>query len=242
LAGDLFFLTLPPPAAIANFDLKTNSIMAVKKLKSVAGIAIPDSAIATQATDLLLEHGTEFLFNHSLRVFVFSALNGKKNHVSYNPELLYVSSVFHDLGLVPHYSSSDLRFEVDGANAARDFLKSHGLPKDQLQLVWDTIALHTTIGIAEHKEPEVALMYSGVGLDVMGEGYEHLSEEHRHEIVAAFPRPDFKKKIIPAFFEGFKHKTDTTFGNIKADVCSFMIPNYKSKNFCDCILHSPWEE
>jgi hypothetical protein len=216
--------------------------MSVNKLKSVAGIVIPDSAIATQATELLLEHGTEFIYNHSLRVFLFSSLNGNRNNLTYDAELLYVSSIFHDLGLTPNYSSPDKRFEVDGANAARDFLKSHGLPKESLQLVWDTIALHTTIGIAEHKEAEVALMYSGVGLDVMGEGYENLSRENREEIITAFPRNDFKNKIIPTFFSGFEHKTETTFGNIKADVCAFMIPNFHRKNFCDCILHSPWSE
>jgi hypothetical protein len=216
--------------------------MLVDQLSTVAGIKIPDSSIAKQATELLLEHGTEFIYNHSLRVFLFSSLNGQRNNIVYDPELLYISSVFHDLGLTQHYSSPDKRFEVDGANAARDFLKSHGLPKESLQLVWDTIALHTTIGIAEYKEPEVALMYSGVGLDVMGEGYENLTEQNRIEIVSAFPRNDFKKKIIPTFFSGFEHKTETTFGNIKADVCAYMIPNFHRKNFCDCILHSPWSE
>jgi hypothetical protein len=216
--------------------------MSVRTPAAVAGIVIPDSKIAKEATELLLEHGNTFLYNHSLRVFLFASLNGRRQQRRYDPELLYVSAVFHDLGLTSHYSSPDKRFEVDGANAARDFLKSHGLPPTSLQLVWDTIALHTTIGIAEYKEAEVALMYSGVGLDVMGEGYEHLSEAHREEIITAFPRTDFKKKIIPAFFEGFRHKTDTTFGNIKADVCAFMIPNFQRKNFCDCILHSPWSE
>lgn len=216
--------------------------MLVDQLSTIAGIKIPDSSIAKQATELLREHGTEFLYNHSLRVFLFSSLNGQRNNIVYDPELLYVSSVFHDLGLTKHYSSPDKRFEVDGANAARDFLKSHGLPKESIQLVWDTIALHTTIGIAEYKEPEVALMYSGVGLDVMGEGYENLTEQNRTEIITAFPRNDFKKKIIPTFFSGFEHKTETTFGNIKADVCAYMIPNFHRKNFCDCILHSPWSE
>ena len=216
--------------------------MSVNKLKSVAGIQIPDSTISSQATELLLEHGTEFIYNHSLRVFLFASLNGQRNALPYDAELLYVSSIFHDLGLTSHYSSPDKRFEVDGANAARDFLKSHGLPKESLQLVWDTIALHTTIGIAEHKEPEVALMYSGVGLDVMGEGYENLTAANREEIISAFPRNDFKKNIIPTFFSGFEHKTETTFGNIKADVCAYMIPNFHRKNFCDCILHSPWSE
>jgi len=216
--------------------------MSINKVKTIAGITIPDSAIANHAAELLLEHGTEFIYNHSLRVFIFSSLNGERKQLKYDPELLYVSSIFHDLGLTPHYSSPDKRFEVDGANAARDFLTSYGLPKDQLQLVWDTIALHTTIGVAEYKEPEVALMYSGVGLDVMGEGYENLSDANREEIITAFPRNDFKKKIIPTFFGGFEHKTETTFGNIKADVCAYMIPNFHRKNFCDCILHSPWKE
>ncbi|WP_295716772.1 HD domain-containing protein [Mucilaginibacter sp.] len=216
--------------------------MSVNKFTSIAGINIPDSALATQATELLREHGTSFIYNHSMRVFLFSSLNGKRRNLKYDAELLYISSVFHDLGLTPHYSSPDKRFEVDGANAARDFLKSHNVPKEALQLVWDTIALHTTIGIAEYKEPEVALMYSGVGLDVMGEGYENLSKENREEIISIFPRDDFKNRIIPTFFGGFEHKTDTTFGNIKADVCAYMIPNFHRKNFCDCILHSPWSE
>ncbi len=216
--------------------------MSVNKPKAVAGITIPDSAIAKQATELLLEYGTEFIYNHSLRVFVFASLNGRNRKLQYDPELLYVSAVFHDLGLTPHYSSADKRFEVDGANAARDFLKGHGLPSSSQQLVWDSIALHTTIGVAEYKEAEVALLYSGVGLDVMGEGYQDLTEENREAIIKQFPRNGFKKNIIPTFFDGFKHKTATTFGNIKADVCAFMIPGFERRNFCDCILQSPWSE
>jgi hypothetical protein len=216
--------------------------MARNTPKAVAGIRIPDSTIARQATDLLLEHGTEFLYHHSLRAFLFASLNGAHKAIPYDAELLYVSSVFHDLGLTPHYSSPNKRFEVDGANAARDFLKSHGLPHHTLQLVWDAIALHTTPGIAEYKEAEVALLNYGVAMDVVGRGYEHLPEQHREDIIKQFPRAGFKKSIIPTFFEGFKHKTDTTFGNINADICAFMIPDFQRKNFCDSILHSPWSE
>lgn len=216
--------------------------MSITSSKRIAGIAIPDSKIALEAEALLKEHGTTFVYNHSLRVFLFASLNAARMQKKYDPELLYVSALFHDLGLMPRYSSPDKRFEVDGANAARDFLQSHGYPKEALQLVWDAIALHTTIGVAEYKEPEVALLYSGVGLDVMGEGYEHLTDEQREAITGAFPRNDFKQHIIPTFFSGFAHKTDTTFGNIKADVCAFMIPGFKRKNFCDLILSSPWNE
>ena len=216
--------------------------MSVIQKRKIAGIQIPDSKLATEATELLLEHGTEFIYNHSLRVFLFAALNGQRTTQVFDPELLYISAVFHDLGLTSRYSSPDKRFEVDGANAARDFLVRHSVPERDLQLVWDAIALHTTIGVAEYKEPEVALLYSGVGLDVMGEGYEHLTVQNREEIITAFPRNNFKKNIIPTFFSGFEHKTETTFGNIKADVCAYMIPNFERKNFCDCILHSPWSD
>lgn len=216
--------------------------MAIHKPKAVAGIKIPDSTIAGQATELLLEHGTEFLYNHSLRAFVFASLNGVQNKIPYDAEILYVSAVFHDLGLTPHYSSPDKRFEVDGANAARDFLRSHGLSQQVLQLVWDAIALHTSPGIAEHKEAEVALLNYGVALDVVGRGFEQLSEKDRDDIVKQFPRTGFKNKIIPTFFEGFKHKAGTTYGSINADICAYMVPDFKRKDFCASILNSPWRE
>jgi len=208
----------------------------------IANIRIPDSQIAREAAELLRDYGDELLWNHSNRVFLFGAIQGNQAGVTYDPELLYISAIFHDLGLTKHFGSPDKRFEVDGANAARDFLKSRGVPRESIRLVWDAIALHTTIGVAQYKEPEVALLYSGVGYDVMGENFELISDDVRKLIVEAFPRNDFKKRIIPAFFEGFKHKTETTFGNIKADVCAEMIPGFKRTNFCDCIRHSAWTE
>lgn len=211
-------------------------------MTNIAGIKIPDSRLALEAQDILKEHGSELLWNHSNRVYLFGALQGKKAQKKYDEELLYVSALFHDLGLTKQFSSLDKRFEVDGANAARQFLAHHDIDDASIQLVWDAIALHTTIGVAEHKENEVALLYAGVGLDVMGDGYHDLTNEERNEIISAFPRNQFKQNILPAFFEGFKHKPETTFGNIKSDVCALFIPNYKPKNFCECVLHSPWSE
>ena len=211
-------------------------------MTNIAGIHIPDSRLALDAQDILKEHGSDLLWNHSNRVYLFGALQGERAKKKYDRELLYVSALFHDLGLTKQFSSVDKRFEVDGANAARQFLAHHHIDDDSIQLVWDAIALHTTFGVAEHKENEVALLYAGVGLDVMGEGYHDLTNEERNEIINAFPRNQFKQKILPAFFEGFKHKPETTFGNIKSDVCALFIPNYKPKNFCDCVLHSSWSE
>jgi len=210
--------------------------------KTTAGIEIPDSKLATEAADILREYGNELLWNHSHRVYLFGALQGRQVGLKYDPELLYIGAVFHDLGLTKKFSSPDKRFEVDGANAARSFLEQHGISKAKIQIVWDAIALHTTIGVAQYKEPEVVLVYSGVGYDVMGEHFERLTEEEREQVVSAFPRDGFKHKILYAFLDGFKHKPQTTFGNIKADVCERLIPGYKSPNFCDLVLQSPWDD
>lgn len=211
-------------------------------IKTVAGVVIPDSKLAVEAQEILREYGNDLLWNHSNRVYIFGAIQGKQASLKFDEELLYVSALFHDLGLTKKFSSPDKRFEVDGANAARSFLQQHRIDDESIRLVWDAIALHTTIGIAEHKEPQVSLIYSGVGYDVMGDGYDEISEELREQVVTAFPRDNFKQKILPAFLEGFAHKPETTFGNIKADVCSLLLPGFKHTNFCDCFLHSPWKE
>lgn len=158
----------------------------------IADIKIPDSKLAIGAAELLREHGNDLLWNHSHRVFLFGVLQGQKAAVKFDPELLYISALFHDLGLTKHYSSADKRFEVDGANAARSYLQQHGVPDDSIRLVWDAIAFHTTIGIAQYKEPEVALIYSGVGYDVMGENFDSITEEVREKVVSAFPRNNLK--------------------------------------------------
>ncbi|WP_454191039.1 HD domain-containing protein [Paenibacillus sp. Marseille-Q7038] len=204
-------------------------------------VTIPDSKMIQDAQDIVHEYGNELIWNHSNRVYLFGAIKGLQDQLSFDYELLYVSALFHDLGLTPTYSSPDKRFEVDGANAAREFLSTYNLDKEKIQLVWDSIALHTTIGIAEYKESNVSLLYHGVGMDVMGDNFDQYNEEIRKTIVAKFPRGNFKHDILKAFYEGFKHKPETTFGNIKSDVISHFNPQYQQKNFCSCILHSKWD-
>jgi hypothetical protein len=211
-------------------------------LTTIAGIAVPDSPLANEATELIRDAEPDLLFHHSLRVFVFGALRGDQLGLRYDPELLYVGAMFHDLGLVDGHRSAHDRFEVDGANAAREFLRGHGLSAEALRIVWDAIALHTTPGIPEHKEPEVALLTAGVELDVMGLGYDELTVAQRDEVLAAFPRVDFKHRIIEAFGAGIAHKPETAFGNVKADVLERTLPGYVRPNFCDLILGSKFAQ
>lgn len=97
--------------------------------------------------------------------------------------------MFHDLGLNPEFRRSDRRFEVNSADEARRFLQRHGVPEDSIRRVWTAIALHTTPGIPEFMEPEVALVTAGVEYDVLGIGYHDINDTDRAEITALHPRP-----------------------------------------------------
>jgi hypothetical protein len=210
--------------------------------KQIAGISIPDSALAHEATELVRDTESTLLFDHSLRVYLFGALQGQRLGLVYDPELLFIGAIFHDMGLTERYRSPDERFEVDGANLAREFLQRHGVPEASIDLVWDAIALHTTPGIPRWKKPEVALVTAGVELDVLGLGYDDVSDDAREQVLAAFPRVDFKRQIVGAFADGIKHKPETAFGNVKADVLEKMLPGYKRPNFCQMIAASPFQE
>ena len=201
-------------------------------------IAVPDSRLARDATELIRSIEPDLLYNHSIRVYSFGALQGERQGLRYDPELLYIGAMFHDIGLVEGHRSAHERFEVDGANAAWQFLVEHGVTGDALRIVWDSIALHTTPGIPQHKEPEVALVTAGVELDVLGFGYDDISAEDREAVVAAYPRVNFKESIIQAFADGMAHRPETVFGTMNADVLAEKLPGYEPPNFCALIRAS----
>jgi hypothetical protein len=207
----------------------------------VEGVAIPDSSLAREITAVVRDTETPLLFHHSSRVYYFGAMAGKRRGLKFDPELLYAGAMFHDMGLTPMHASAHERFEVDGANAARDFLRSHGIVEQDVETVWTAIALHTTPGIPPHMHPVVALLTAGVEMDVLGLAYGEYSDVEREAIVKAHPRTGhFKEDIIQAFYEGIKHKPETTFGNVKADVLADKDPHFHRANFCNVIRGSAW--
>ncbi|MDP9846527.1 HD domain-containing protein [Streptosporangium lutulentum] len=208
----------------------------------IADIEIPDSSLVKAATDLVGEAAPPLLFDHSRRVFLFGSLAGIRRGLDYDPELLYVGAMFHDLGLTETYRTADQRFEIDGADEARRFLKEHGVPDDSARIVWEAIALHTTPEVPYHMAPEIALVTTGVEADVLGIGLGEIPEEALAEIVAAHPRPDFKRRILAAFTEGNDYRPRTTFGNVNADVLERFAPGFVRPNFVEIIENSAWPE
>jgi len=209
---------------------------------AIRSIDIPDSKLCRRITELVRDTESDLLFNHSSRVYCFAALTGLRRGLPFDRELLYAGAMLHDMGLTPRHSSRTERFEVDGANFARDFLRAHHIAPSDIDLVWTAIALHTTPGIPEHMHPVVALLTAGVEMDVLGIAYEEFPDNVREAVVAAFPRePLFKENIIQAFYDGIKRKPDTTFGNVKADVLADKDSHFHRGNFCRVIRGSRWK-
>src|SRR5580658_8344850 len=153
-------------------------------------ISIPDTALVRLATELVRDTESPLLFHHSSRVYHWGSLAGSRRGLKFDADLLYVGAMFHDMGLTRQYGSATERFEVDGANAARDFLRSHGIAQQDVDIVWTAIALHTTPGIPQYMHPVVALLTNGVEMDVLGIAYSEFSDSDREAIVAAYPRTE----------------------------------------------------
>jgi len=207
----------------------------------ISGISVPDSKLANEITEFIRDTEPTLLFNHSSRVYYFGALAGQRRGLRFDAELLYAGAMFHDIGLVPVYSSDGDRFEVDGANAARNFLRRHNISEQDLDNVWTAIALHTTPGIPRYMHPVVALLTAGVEMDVLGIDYASFTDADREAVVQAYPRTaHFKEGILQAFYDGIRHKPETTFGNVKADVLADKDPRFQRGNFCSVIRNSSW--
>jgi hypothetical protein len=216
--------------------------MFTQPMEAIAGIVIPDTPLVREVTEFVRDAEDDLLFDHSRRVFLFGALQGRRLGLDPDLELLYAGAMFHDLGLTERYRTSTLRFEVDGANAARAFLLERGVDEADAHKVWLSIALHTTPGIPEFLEPEIALVTAGVETDVLGIGRDDLTPEALAAVTAAHPRPDFKRRILAAFNDGMKHRPHSTFGTVNADVLQRFDPTFVRENFVDIILANTWPE
>jgi HD superfamily phosphodiesterase len=207
----------------------------------VSGIRVPDSKLARDAAQFIRDNEGDFLYQHSVRVYYWAALAGKRKGLAFDPELLYVAAMFHDFGLTARYGTSHLRYEVDGANAARDFLRSHGIAEAEGEKIWLAIALHTTNGISPQLFPIAALLAEGANMDLVGAGYGDFTVAQRNAVEAAHPHPpQFAEDFMQALYDSLKHRPETTQGTGLADVLAYKDPNFVRRDFSSLMRKSPW--
>lgn len=208
----------------------------------IAGVAIPETAAVAEATRHIQETTNPLIFHHSRRVFIFGALQARELSLTPDLELLYMSALFHDAGLLTQSVAAKQRFEMDSADLARKFLLDRGFSTTGAEVVWTAIALHTTPGIPSRMGPEAAATASGVLTDVVGVGLDKMDRDQLDEIIAAHPRGDFKNEFLKALFDGLKHRPDTTYGTVNADVLEHFIPGFRSTSMVERITNSAWSK
>jgi hypothetical protein len=207
----------------------------------IAGIKAPDSKLAIEATELARSASAPVVFNHVMRSWLFAEIIGHARGIKYDRELVYVGAILHDLGLTDRFAGPE-RFEVDGANAARDLMRAHGAAEDRTWLVWDAIALHSAPSIAGNKQPEVAVVHFGISVDVIGFGIEEISRASIDAITAAFPRLHFKRDFTKTLAAVAARKPHQAFGNFLADVGERHVKGFARPNFCDLMESVPIPE
>jgi hypothetical protein len=179
--------------------------MALPRLKSVAGVTIPDTALCKAAVDLLESSSPPFLCTHCLRTYIFGSLAVRTIGRSVaDEEAAFCAAALHDLGLAPAYRR-DNRFEVDGADAARQFCSKHQVPPERADLVWKAIALHTSAGIATRLANEIALVHLGAGLELFGLGLDQVPPQIVEEVLQNYPRMGFKTEFRNLLIEHCRH-------------------------------------
>ena len=206
-----------------------------------AGVVVPDTSLVTRAIEYAREYSEPYLFNHVMRSWLFAVSLAELNQAVYDGEVLAVATLLHDLGLATAFSGS-LRFEVEGANAARKFAQREGLDDRRAQLIWDGVALNSTPSLGLYKEVEVALCTSGIGLDWGGWGHETLTKVQVAQIVDAFPRLEMKHRFIRAVCGIVETRPSTTYDNFARDFGERFVPGYKRPSTVDFLLGSPFSE
>lgn len=200
----------------------------------------PDTALCLAARDLARDHSPPFLFNHVMRTFAFGRSAGAMQNAQYDAEMLFLGSMLHDLGLAEKFVAQD-RFEIDGADAAADFLSRHGYSDRKTAVIWDAIALHTTLGVPQRKQPEIALLQLGAGIDVGAIPRSLLTPETVEIILAEFPRLGFKQAFLQAMGEVIRRKPMTGAINLMGDVGRER-EHLPIPSFCDVVLHAEFDD
>jgi HD domain len=214
---------------------------AVQSMRLMAGVRVPDSPLITEALEYAQKVYEPYLFNHAVRSWLFAETIARIKGIDYDREVVAVGTLLHDIGLTASVSGPN-RFEVNGADAARSFIKEVGLSERRAQLIWDLVALNSTPSLALHKEPEVAVGTMGIGLDYGGFGLELIPSADLAGILRAFPRLEMKTKFADTCCRLVTAKPETSSDNFLRDFGERFVPGYKSVSSVDLLMNAPFEE
>ena len=156
------------------------------------GMPVPDSALARRSRELIADVATPSLANHSVRCYAWAVELARHDRLRFDPEILYVAAMLHDIGLVPAYDLGGC-YEVDGAIAAERLVREAGEPESSARAVYDVIALHDDETLPPDPASEIVLLWDSAGTDVIGHRFADVRPAIIAGVLAAYPRLGFKR-------------------------------------------------
>ncbi|MER9115813.1 hypothetical protein NKH93_04240 [Mesorhizobium sp. M0954] len=210
-------------------------------IRTLAGILVPDTPLVGQAIEHARARCEPYLFNHVVRSWLFAARIGQIQNIQHDAEVVAVATLLHDVTLNEDFAGPR-RFEVEGADLARAFVREGGFDERRAQLIWDSVALNSTPSIGLYKEAEVALCTAGICLDVVGLQYSLVSSAEIAKIVGEFPRLGMKRRMTRCFCHIAEIRPETTYDNFARDFGERFVSGYKATSAVDLVMNAPFEE
>ena len=219
----------------------TNDFSGALAVGRELSLNLPDSRAVLDAYAQAQAESQPWLFNHVVRSWLYGAKLARHRALNPDAELVAVSVLLHDLGLA-RGGAPDRRFEVVGADIGRVFALSHDMGERRADIVWDSIALHTTASIAQHKGTDAACCQSGIACDYGGVGYQQLSDDDKRVILSAYPRLHMKKMLTTCLCGIAKNHPNTTRDNFLADFGQKYVSGYTRMSSVDFLHQAPFAE
>ncbi|RSN07640.1 cyanamide hydratase [Nonomuraea sp. WAC 01424] len=158
-------------------------------------IVIPDTPACRGALEVATRYQTPSLLNHSVRAYLWAAAYAQTRMIDFDAELLYVSSMLHDLGLVAEFDSHTVPFEEAGGHVAWAFCAGAGWSPERRLRASEVIVRHMWEEVPVEQDPEGHLLELSTGMDISGRRTEDIPDGVRREVLDRHPRLEIAKEF-----------------------------------------------
>jgi hypothetical protein len=166
----------------------------------------PENSTARAASDIARTYCSPSILNHCRRSYIWAASYGITYDIDFDAELLYVSAMLHDIGLVKEFDSHTVPFEVAGGHVAWVFGAGAGWPVERRARAAEVIVRHMWDKVDVNGDPEGHLLGIGTGLEISGRDADKWPAAFRSEVVRRIPRLTLGEEFLRCFEDQARRK------------------------------------
>ncbi|WP_327287378.1 HD domain-containing protein [Streptomyces sp. NBC_01198] len=193
---------------------------------SLDTVQVPDSAASAAALEVVTAYQSPAMLNHSLRSYLWAAARAGADGIPYDPELLYVAALFHDMGLVPAFDSHTLVFEEAGGHVAQVFAAGAGWPVERRERLSEVIVRHMWRDVDVSADPEGHLLSRATATEVIGLDADRYPGDFKAQVLQGYPRLDLNEEFLACFRDQAARKPDSSAaGSVRSGLDTAMAAN-----------------